>query len=214
MKPERFNVIMSVMTAVVTVVGAAVACLASGASNAAGNNDFEGLTAAISAQETTIVNNINAYEHYHAYTIYRRYNELGNLLYDEANAATDQAAFDSLDRQKQEAWGLAQGIQALFFPGRYLDPDGAYNLQRELDEEFAEAAQQKDIVPGPHFEVADTLRLRANLLTGVLIFLAIAFWFFTVAQATKNRLKYLFGLGGFLFVGISILSVLIVQVML
>jgi hypothetical protein len=214
MKPERFNAIASVMIAVVTVLGAAVACLASGASNRAGNKDFDGLTAAINAEETIISNAVTVYEHFQAYVAYQRYNELGNLLFDEAANAPDPATAEALDRQRREVWGLAQGLQFTFFPPRYLDPDGSYDTQRELDEEFAEAAQQKDITPGPHFEEADNLRFKANVLTSLLIVLAIAFWFFTVAQAIKNRLKYLFGFGGFAFTFMGLVLLLIVEVLL
>jgi len=214
MKSESFKALASVMVAVVTVLGAGVACLASNDANKAGNADFNGLTAAIAAQETVIINAVNVYEHYQAYTAYQRYNELGNLLYDEAAAAGDPTTAEALERQKREMYGLAQGLQFSFFPTRYLNPDGTYATQRELDEEFAESAQQRDIVPGPHFEEADILRARANFLTGILIVLAGAFWFFTLAQAINNRLKYLFILGGFLAVAISILLVVIAEVML
>ena len=213
MKPERFNALASVMIAVVTVLGAAVACLASVSANEAGNADFDGLTAAINAEETTIVNSITTYEHYQAYTTYQRYNELGNVLHDEA-AIADPAAAESLNRLKREVWGLALGLQYTFFPPRYLNPDGTYNTQRELDESWAEAAQQNDLAPLPHFEEADALRLKANLLTSVLIPLAVAFWFFTCAQAIKNRIKYLLGIAGFVFTFISLLFVLMVEVLL
>ena len=214
MKPERFKAIASVMIAVVTVIGAGVACLASRDANAAGNADFAGLTAAIAAQETTIVDHVNVYEHYQAYTTYQRYNELGNLLSNEAATSNDPAAVEALSRQKREAYGLAQGLQFSFFPPRQLNPDGTYNVQRELDEEFAQAAQQQDIVPGPHFDEADALRTRSNFLTGVLIALAIAFWFFTLAQAINSRLKYFFVFGGFAATAVSLLLVLAAEVLL
>lgn len=213
MKSERFKALASVMVAVVTVLGAAVACLASTAANAAGNADFAGLTAAIHAEETTIANAINTYEHYQAYTAYQRYNELGNILADEA-ANADPGPAEAVNRLKREAWGLALGLQYTFFPPRYLNPDGTYDTQRELDEEWAEASQQKDLTPGPHFEEADGLRLKSNLWTGVLIPLAIAFWFFTLAQAINRRLKYLFAVGGLAFTFASVGLVLLVEMLL
>lgn len=213
MKPESFKALASVMVAVVTVIGAAVACRASVSSNAATNADFAGLVAAIQAEEATLVNHITVYEHYQAYTAYQRYNELGNILYDESQRA-DPATVTALDRMRREAWGVALGLQYSFFPPRYLNPDGTYDVQRELDEEWAEKAQQEDVLPEGHFQEADNARFKTSLLAGTLIILAVAFWFFTVAEAINNRLKYLFGLGGFVLTFIGLASFLLVEVIL
>lgn len=207
MTPTRFKAIASVMIAVVTVIGAGAACRASYASNAASNADFAGLVAAINAEETAILNAVTVYEHYHAYTTYTRYNELGSIVADEPPS-------DELGRLQREAWGLALGLQYSFFPPRYLNPDGTYDTQRELDEEWAEAAQQKDLAPESHFEKADAARVKTSLLHGTLIVFAVAFWFFTLAQAINNRLKYLFVLGGFGSVLAGLLIVLLVEVLL
>ncbi|MFQ5615491.1 MAG: hypothetical protein ACE5GO_03415 [Anaerolineales bacterium] len=198
------------MIAVVTVLSAGAACLASVAGTRAGDADFDGLTAAINAQETNIVNKVTVSEHYRAYTAYRRYLDLGNLLHDDAaTAAPDGAA--ALNRQKREAWGMAMGLQYTFFPPRYLNPDGAYNTQRELGEAWAEAAQQKDLNPETHFGRASTLRTKSIALTGVLIVFAVAFWLFTLAEVTDNWLKYLFAAGGILFTLASVAAVLLLE---
>lgn len=195
------------MIAVVTVIGAAVACRASTTTNAAGNADFSGLVATIHAEEATILNYITVYEHYQAYTLYTRYNELGNIVGDEPPSS-------ELGRLQREVWGLALGLQYTFFPPRYLNPDGTYDIQRELDEEWADRAQQDDLLSEPHFAIADNLRLQASLLAGVLIVFAVAFWFFTLAQAIRNRLRYFFGVGGLGVTIVGLLFWLIVEVTL
>jgi hypothetical protein len=204
MKPDRFKTIASIMIAVVTVIGAALACRASNTTNAATNADFEGLVASIKAEEATILNSITVYEHYQAYTLYTRYNELGNIVADEPPS-------NELGRLQREVWGLALGLQYTFFPPRYLNPDGTYDVQRELDEEWAERSQQDDLLSEPHFAKADGLRLQASLLAGVLIVFAVAFWFFTLAQAIRNRLKYFFGLAGLAVTVFGLLAWLIVE---
>jgi hypothetical protein len=213
MTPERFKTLASVMIAVVTVVGAGVACRASVASNAADNADFAGLVAAIRAEETRLINYITVYEHYQAYTIYQRYNELGNLLFDEAQQSGPGGG-ESLDRLRREAWGVALGLQYSFFPPRYLNPDGTYNLQRELDEEWAEQSQRSDVSPEAHFKRADTARLKTGLLAGTLIIFSVAFWCFTVAQAINNRLRFVFGLAGFAVTLAGLAAFLLVEVAL
>jgi len=204
MNPERFKAIASVMIAVVTVFGAGVACRASTVSNSASNADFAGLVAAIKAEEATLTDYVTVYEHYHAYTAYHRYNELGNIMGDDPQAAT-------LGQAQREVWGVAQGLQFDFFPSRYLKPDGTYDTQRELDETYADKTQQDDLFPASHFDEADNARTKASLLTGVLIGVAVAFWFFTLAQATGNRLKYLFIVGGFAVTGLALLVYLLVE---
>ena len=197
MSPTRFKTFASLMVAVVTVLGAAAVCLASVATNQAGNADFDGLTAAIKAQEATIVSQITAYEHYRAYTAYQRYNEMGSLIYDESLQA-DPDRVTALGQLQREVWGVAQGLQYDFFPPRYLAPEGGYDLQRELDEQLAEASLREDLFSAPHFLLADTLRRKALLFTVVLIVLAVAFWFFNAAEIIENRAKYLFAGAGML----------------
>ncbi len=194
------------MIAVVTVIGAGVACRAAIASSNASDADFNGLVAAINAEEAAIVNAVTTYQHYHAYTTYLRYNELGNIAAEET--------LPEMARLKREAWGLALGLQYSFFPPRYLNPDGTYDTQRELDESWAEQEQQKDLQPEPHFAAADLARLKTSLLTGALIVFAVAFWFFTLAQAINNRLKYLMVTGGFGFTFIGLFMFGLVEALL
>lgn len=205
MNAERFKAIASVMIAVVTVLGAGVACRASIVANTASNADFDGLVAAIKGEEATLTNYVTVYEHYRAYTTYARYNEMGNILGDDPSAS-------GLGPLQRELWGMAQGLQFDFFPSRYLKRDGTYDTRRELDETYADKSQQDDLFFQSHFDAADNARLKASLLSAVLIIVSIAFWFFTLAQATGNRLKYLFALGGFGATLAGILIYLIVEI--
>jgi len=189
--PERFKNFASIMIAVVTVLSGVAACLATFAATQAGDADFEGLVASIKAQEADIVNRITVFEHYRAFTAYQRYNQLGNLLWEEA-ANADPALAETLHRLRREAWGVAGGLQYVFFPPRYINRDGSYDLKREFDELWADAAQQDDLTPEPYFSRADALRDRNLLLSADLIILAAAFWAFNLAQVIENRLKYLF----------------------
>ena len=188
MKSDNFKSWMAVMTAVVTVLGATAACLASTAVSSAGDADFAGLDASIRAQKAEIINSIYAYEHYRAFTDYVRYDELGNAMYDpNANAETDarNAAM------QQEVWGVASGIQAFFFKPRYVVVDGQYDLEQELQEAFAEDAQNEDLNSEIYFVESDQYRKQSSFLTATMIMLAISFWFFTIAQATEKSFKYI-----------------------
>lgn len=184
MKHETFKSYVAVLIALVTVMGATAAGLASVAVSDANDADFAGLDASIRGQKADIVNHILAYERYRAYTAYIRYNELGNQLFgaNQAGAAS-------------EAWGVARGLVSFLQP-RYILADGSYNIERELQEAWAQDAQDEDLDALPYFEESDQLRRRSSILTMDMIVLAVAFWFLTVAQATQKNIKYLWaGIG-------------------
>ncbi len=189
-RKNRFEIFSAFMIAVVTILSALTAWRANVADGIAGNADFEGVTSSILSQEARIVNGIHAYEHYRAYTSYYRYNELGNIMYNEGDNA--------LLQDQSGLWGVALGLQYSFFPPRYVNRDGSYDVQRELDELWADQAQQTDLNPTPHFQRADGYRDKSIAITAVLIVFATAFFLFTAGQAIRNRLKYLFALGGIL----------------
>ena len=211
MEHKRFKSTIAVLTAVVTVLGAMTACLATFAVSNAGDADFDGLDASIRAQRADIINNVQAYEHYRAFTDYLRYDELGSLLYDPNADRETSVANGAFQR---EVWGVAQGIGTTFFSPRYINPDGQYDLERELQEAWAQDTVDQDMNPQPYFEESDRLRTRSSFLTANMIVFAVSFWFFTLAQATETRVKFLWaGLGVLMGLG-GILGILIGSFML
>lgn len=192
-KKDNFKSWVAVLTAVVTVLGASAACLASVAVSSAADQDFTGLDASIRAQKAEIINNVYAFEHYRAFTSYYRYNELGYLMHDpNADSETDSrnAAI------QQEVWGVASGISSVFFSPRYINSDGQYDLNQELQEAFAQDAQDSDLDAAPYFDESDRLRRQSSFLTADMIVLAFSFWFLTLAQATDKKIKYLWAVMG------------------
>ncbi|MEY2817750.1 MAG: hypothetical protein ACKOBL_16115 [Chloroflexota bacterium] len=193
MKHESFKSVIAVLTAIVTVLGATAACLASVAVSTAGDNDFAGLDASIRSQKAEIINYVVAYEHYRAFTSYVRYNELGNLMFDP-DADPDTDARNGIIQR--ELWGVASGISSVFFSPRYITSDGNYDLERELQEEYARDAQNEDLNSAPYFEESDRQRNISSSLTADMIVFAFSFWFLTLAQATEKKIKFLWaGMG-------------------
>lgn len=206
MQSDRFKSFVAVLVAIVTILGALTAGLAAQASSDAGDEDVGGMSAAISAQKADIINEVYAYEHYRAYTAYVRYLELGNLLNDpNADKTTQQLLYN----QQQEVWGVADGILSTFFQGRYMNPDGTYDLNRELQEARAEDEQSNDLNYAPYFDKADGLRARSSFLIGNMIVFAVSFWFLTLAQVMENRFKYFMAIFGILLALAGILGILI-----
>ena len=199
MKQESFKSLIAVLTAIVTVLGATAACLASVAVSTAGDNDFAGLDASIRGQKAEIINYVVAYEHYRAFTSYMRYNELGNLLYDPTADQDTDARNAAVQR---EVWGIASGISSVFFSPRYITSEGQYDLERELQEEYAKDSQSEDLNPSPYFEESDKQRNISATLTADMIVFAVSFWFLTLAQATEKNIKYAWAALG-IFMGLA-----------
>jgi hypothetical protein len=216
MKNEGFKTFTATMIALVTIVSATAAWRAAIASSEASQADFNGLAAAINAEEQHVLNSISVYEHYQAFLIYTRYNELGYRLADEIDAATnpDDSGLAPLEQLKSDSWGIAYGLQSLFFPSRYLRLDGTYDLQREMDEMTADSERQQDVKPALHFEKADALRLKSNLLISMLIFLGIALWMFTCAQIIERGIRYIFASAGVLLLGASVVGISLIELFL
>lgn len=211
MKHDSFKSTVAIMVAIVTILGATAACLASGAVSDAGKADFTGLDASIRAQKAEIINHVYGYEHYRAYTDYVRYDEFGKLMYDpNADPETDLRN----GAMQREAWGVASGISSVFFSPRYINPDGQYDLERELQESWAQDAQNEDLEATPYFEESDRYRRRSSFLTGDMIVLAISFWFLTLAQATEKKIKYLWAGVGVLFALGGILGIILGRYMI
>ncbi|HLF26594.1 MAG TPA: hypothetical protein VJG32_09665 [Anaerolineae bacterium] len=207
---DRFKSLVALLLAFVTVMGAVAAWRAAVASDAASNADFSGLAATLNTEETRALNSVTVYEHYRAYTDYLRHNELGNVIADDLPDASDSQA-ELLDRQMTEAWDLATEIQGSFFPNRYLDPDGNYDTQRELEEEYADAGQQKDLNPEPHFTLSDRLRNKSTTLVSVLIVLAVSLLLYTLAETIDHIVRYALAAGGTLFLVGSLVLLIIIE---
>jgi hypothetical protein len=212
MKTENFKTFTASMIAVVTVISALVAWRAAVASQEAGAADFRGLVATVNAEEAWVLSTIKVTEHYQAFLSYTRYNELGYKIFDALQA--NPADADALEQQKSDSWGIAYGLQSIFFPSRYLRPDGTYDSEREMEELLADEQRARDSRPEVHFSEGDNLRAKSNLLVQMLILLGISFWFFTLAQIVDHKIKILFAIaGGFLLVASSFAALTIELVM-
>jgi hypothetical protein len=212
MKTEKFKTFTASMIAVVTVLSALIALRAAVASQAASDADFDGLVATVNDEEASVLTTIKVAEHYQAFLIYTRYNELGNNLYNALQANPSNKV--ELEQQKSDSWGIAYGLQSTFFPSRYLLPDGTYDSQREMDELMADEQRARDTRSEVHYEEGSQLRRKSNLLVQMLILLGSSFWFFTLAQIVEHKVKFLFAFaGGFLLV-LSSFAALIIELVI
>jgi hypothetical protein len=160
-----------------------------------GDSEGSALAATLNAETTRFINSEEMYKHYRIYTDYMVnqawQEELTTLI---SKAPEEQKA--SLTQQLQIAADSGATNQ-FFFPLRYLNRDNSYNQPRELGESWAQAEQQNDLNPAPHFAEADLIRVQANssswLLT--LVIAALAFYqISTVFDPSQTELRYFFAI--------------------
>ncbi len=189
---KRFNATVSILTALVTILSAVIAWRAAIAGDTAGNADFAGIGATLNQQASHTLSSSTVYQQYRAFTTYLRNNELGNAIasdLDDKAKSYDDPQRSALGEQRTASWDQTL-VDNGFFETRYLRSDGTYDVQRQLGELEAEDALKQDTDPDPHFAQADLMRAKANLLVGMLIIMAFALWFYTLASEIKHAVRY------------------------
>jgi hypothetical protein len=195
---RRFEISVSILTALVTILSAVVAWRAALAGDAAGNADFAGIGATLNREESRTLNSATAYQQYRAYTTYLRNNETGQAMADDLDDSTKTISDEQraiIANERTASWDQIV-VDQDFFQTRHLRADGTYNVLRQIGESEAEDAQRKDIDPDPHFAESDRLRIKSNLMVGMLILMAGSLWFYTMASEIKHVIRYpLAGIG-------------------
>ena len=199
---DRFQTAMAVLIAVVTLVGAVLAWRAAIAADDAGDADFAGLKAVLHAEETRMVNDVNALRHYRAYTAYTQHEELRLRLAQLGDVNGEVAATN-----------LATTSQ-VFFPTRYLNLNGSYDLQREVAELWAQAQQVTDLDPVQHFDEADAGRVKTIQLVAAFILLSLSLLFYTSAEGIhpeRPLIRYGLGALGTVFLLATLIAAFIIE---
>jgi len=207
-RSRRLETVVAILIAVTTVFGALVAWRSSIADDGAGDADFAGLRASVSAEETRALNYVNAYESYGAYANYKRYQDMGNLVEaDQADAPEAEAVL--LERERADSQDLSISSQRLF-PNKFLDRDGSYNVNRQLGEMWADAAKENNLNPDPQFAEAEQLRGKSASLLIAATVLAIALVFYTLVEVFGSRGQYVMaGLGSLCLIAGTVFALLV-----
>ncbi len=187
-----FDITVPILTAVVTIFSALIAWQAAIDGNDASNADFSGLGAAVNKQDARALNATTTFQQHGAFTQYLRNVEVGDAI--NADLTDEGASFNVRQRASMESERDARWNQTIvdkdFFDSRYLGADGDYDTRRQLGELAAEAAQLKDVQPQPHFAAADELRQNSKLTVGMLIVMAFALLFYTLASELRHPSRY------------------------
>jgi hypothetical protein len=186
--------LVAILIAVVTVLAALITWRASVIEDASGDADYDGLRAAVNAEETRALNNVNAYENYSAYTAFKRYSDLGDLIAeDQANAASEEAAM-LVEAERANAHDLAIANQFLF-PNKFLNRDNSYAFQRQLGEMWSDAAREKDLMPDAKFSEADTMRSKSTKMMLSIMVLGISLVLYSLVESLEKQKNIMIALG-------------------
>jgi hypothetical protein len=197
---SRFSTFVSILIALVSVLGAILAWRVAVASSNASTADTRGLLAEVDRAEVTLQASITVFGHKAVYASFITNKALGDAFaslgtsYQPLSFAFKSAAARSLD----------------FMPRIYLDRDEKFDVARDLGETAADFALNRDTNPQTQYNAADISRTKSLLLLGDLIWLSGALVALTLADAIHHPLRYFFLLAGIgiLFTG-SLTAVLI-----
>lgn len=186
---DRTSALIAILIAVISVVAAVGAWRVALASSAADDADTEGLLAAVDREDSVTGAYITSYGRYAAYARAVGYSALADLLKPIEDSTTDATLKAQLAHERDN---LIYGANQLRFalPQRYLDRDQLYDLDRDIGEQVADRALERDTFPDPHFDRALAARAQSEWLLGLLVLIGLAFVLLTLADAIKNPIRY------------------------
>ena len=188
--PGWYSTFVSILIAIVSVVGALVAWRVAVALSDAGTADTRGVVARMDKADTEIEATINVFGQKTVYASFVTNKSVADGFYALGNDylylayAFHEAANKVLD----------------FLPRKYLGPDESFDTARDLGESTADYALNRDTNSQPYFDAADHWRLKAQWLLLDLIWLGGALLMLTLSDAIQNVVRHLC-----LLAGISIL---------
>lgn len=185
-RQERAAIVLALLITLVTVIGAIVAWRVSLLDDQQSDANYTGLASAFQSVDVRTLAAAQAYQEYRAYTRFHRYDALRERL------ANDSAASP---REREEAEQLAANAFA-FFSSQYVTPDDRYDARRQIREQIAEAALDRDVDASAHFVSSDTARDKGSLLLLVPIVLAVAGLCYILAEKLAGTMLFLFAAAG------------------
>jgi hypothetical protein len=203
-RTSRYSTFVSIMLAVVSVIGAIVAWRVSVALSDAGSSDTAGLLAEMDKADVEIQATISVIGHK---TVY-------------ASFVTDKSIADGFyalgDNYTYLAYAFHNAANEVlnFIPRNYLDRDENFDYQRDLGETIANSELSRDTNAQPYFDAADRARVKGQWLLVDLIFLGAALLFLTLADAIQNFTRHLFLALGLLILVTGSLAVVALELIL
>lgn len=199
---DRFSVVIAILIAVSTVVGAIVAWRAAASDERAGDGDFAGVTATLNSERTNATNAVNAFQAHAKYLQYREAALLRTALERDLAALpaeSDQYLILTVELRRVID---AQSAYEQSLDYRYIRRDGTFDTARYMAEKRADAARTQSLDPAPAFAEADTFRRKTAALLATGIPLAVSLVFLTLAEILERGWRrVMFTLGTLSLIG-------------
>jgi hypothetical protein len=204
----RRRVLIPVLIALTSVLGAVGTWRTSNASGAAAGAERRAFadTVAAEQQRAAIETVIGSIEF--AFARRQALQQSAASLRSDAEASEpDEAARLTALAAAQEAAAAAYVIDA-----DALRPDGTLDLEGKREVDWGLASGLQDLDPGPEMDRAADLRAKSQRLVGLTAFFIAAALFFTLAQVSRNRrVEVLYWNGGLAVLTVSVVLVILVE---
>jgi uncharacterized Tic20 family protein len=196
---RHFETVIAIWIAIVTVAGALVAWRASTVGSNAADADRQGIISAVSRERVQTDHRTRLYNDLRIFTDYIQNWEMALLLKQDAQrlgemGQTEQV--ESLWREVGTYEDLADSAYGFLDYPQYVKEDNEgrkiYDVESYLQASLDIEARIQDLNPDDDFQEADRLHLQEQRLVGVVILLAVALLFLTLAQITQSFLRYIF----------------------
>lgn len=196
---RHFETLVAIWIAIVTVTGALVAWRASTVGSSAADADRQGILSAVSRERVQTDNRTRLYSDLRIFTDYIQNREMASLLQQDAEKLADMDQAEQAEVLSREAGAyedLADSAYGFLDYPQYVQEDNggrkSYDAEGYLQASLAIEARTQDLNPDDDFQEADRLHLQEQRLVGIVIVLAVALLFLTLAQITQSFLRYIF----------------------
>lgn len=146
--------------------------------------------AELNSQKVISTNTLNAYENHRAFLAYKNYFDQYNLVSLQLAEAVkadppDEALVEQL-RSRRDELQLLYLSSLKLFPNKFINRDGAYNLDEQIGQMIASDARKIDINPAPHMEEGSRYETQVRNMQFTLIILAVSLFFFAIVSTLQT----------------------------
>lgn len=196
---RHFETMVAILIAIVTVSGAFVAWRASTVGGGAAEADRQGILSTIARERVQTANRTYLYSDLRIFTEYVQNQVMASLLNQNVQELTEMGQSEQVESLLREAEAyeeLADSAYGFLDYPQYVQEDNAgrktYDTEGYMQASLAIETRTQDLNPADDFQKADHLHLQEQRLVGIVIVLAIALLFLTLAQITQRFLRYIF----------------------
>ncbi len=210
---DLFKIIVAFLIAIVSIAGAVLAYRITIAAGEAADADVAGIVSSMNIHQARVASEAELYRDLGAYLQVRIHDQLSRGLIEQRDQyPTDDPVRSELwDEAWTETFVAETYWDKIFLRPEHLQPDGSYDEQAALDISIAHRALESDFNREGHFAEADRLRTRVLRFMIVAFVLAVALFFYSLAEVVTHRIKYLFvGLGSVIFV-VALVAMVVIE---